>query len=179
MAQRKAGWLDQRGVTLIETMVVVVLIGIITLIGTLGITFYQRYELQSASRQLFGALEKVRQDAMTKRTPLIQSRGFGLRLEAGGTGYTTFEFNDIDGDFQYDGTGEENAPAGPILFSGSITATSNVAGVLLYDERGLYRSWNWGLVGRTYTIRRPGIATVQCIVVSMARIREEVRDGIC
>jgi len=182
MRHGETGWRNQNGMSLIETMLVVVLIGIVTLIGTQGIDFYQRYELQSASRQLFGTIEKVRQDAMTKRTPTIQSRGFGLRLTGlapNYTGYTTFEFDDIDNDFVYDGTGEEFTPTGPNLFSRSIIVTSNTTGtspnVLLYDDRGLSRSTNGASGIRTHWVDHGSLPTPRrCVVVGTIRIREGV-----
>ena len=187
MTTGKTGRLGQRGMTLIEAMVVVAIIGIITLIGTQGMTFYQRYELQSATRQLLGAIEKIRQDAMTKRTPpqmvptVIRSRGFGIRIVPGGagapSGYTTFEFNDTNDDFTYDGTGEEYAPNRPAVddgprFSSSITVTP--AGVLLYDERGMSRMENWLFGGRTYILTHANVTPSRCVVVTNIRVREGV-----
>ena len=188
MRHGTVGRQNQRGVTLIELMVVVVVITISMLIGMQGIEFYQRYQLQAASRQLFSAIEKIRQDALTKRTTVnpvsgtaVTSRGFGLRLVAGGNGYTTFEFNDVDNDFVYDGAVEEYAPNrstaddGP-RFSKSITLTSNVSGPLFYDERGLSRGETWGFGNRTYTLSHSnaGIQPLRCVVVSNIRAREGV-----
>ena len=181
MRHGETGWRNQNGMSLIETMLVVVLIGIVTLIGTHGIDFYQRYELQSATRQIFGTIEKVRQDAMTKRTTVdpaslvvVTSRGFGIRLigtNTGYTGYATFEFNDIDKDFKYDGTLEEYAPTGTIAFPRSVIVTSTVDNVLLYDERGLSRDKDGAAGWRTYSLKNSNITT-QCVTVGTIRIVE-------
>ena len=114
---------NQHGVTLAEVIVVLAILGIMLGISTMGVEFYQAHQVRSASRQLLGAIERVRQDALTKRTTVpppgvVVSRGFGLRLTA--NGYVTFEFNDLDNDGSYDDGAEERAPVNGPSFPTSI-----------------------------------------------------------
>lgn len=183
--------IDSKGYSLVEVLVVVALVGVIATIATMGSDFVQKHRLTAASRELLGDLQKIRQDAMTRSNPALgaNSRGFGIRFSSNTT-YTTFEFNDCTGDFIYDANGcagnREEAGTSQKTLPSSVTVTIGDAGdptgnILIYDRRGMARdNNNWNAVGgggRTYVLRRAGVAEVRCVTVTPVRIREGRWDG--
>lgn len=170
---------SEGGFSLIEMLIVLAIIGIVAAIATMNSDFVQRHQLTAASRGLYSDLQKIRQDALT-RGSVANSRGFGLRF-ASNTTYSTFEFNDADGDYTYDGTGEESGAAQKTL--SSVTVTIGAAGdptnnVLIYDKRGMTRAVNWSSAGgRTYVLRATRVSQARCVSVSTVRIREGLWNG--
>jgi prepilin-type N-terminal cleavage/methylation domain-containing protein len=184
-------WKNPRGFSLIEVVMTLVISGIMMLVATEGVEFYQASQVRSASMQLYSAIEMTRQNALTKQTqspipcggaapPCIVSRGFGLRLVPGPpSGYLIFEFNDKDDDNNFDGTSEELAPVNGPAFPGSVQVIQNAVGVLRYDERGLARSESGAFGARTYTISHTNlrVGIRRCVVVSAMRVREGAMDA--
>ena len=170
---------SESGFSLIEVLIVIALIGIVAAIATMNSDFVQRHQLTAASRGLYSDLQKIRQDALT-RGSVANSRGFGIRF-ASNTSYSTFEFNDADGDFTYDGTGEESGAAQKTLSSVAVTigdAGDPTNNVLIYDKRGMTRAVNWSSAGgRTYVLRATRVSQARCVSVSTVRIREGVWNG--
>lgn len=184
--------MNRRGMTFIEVVVVIVIVGIMTLIAVEGVSSYQIQEVRAASKQLLGSLQRVRFNAMTKRSPaLIASRGFGLQLvgiPASYIGYRHFEFNDCNNDFTYSTIGcaggpEESAPVNGLTFprAVSVTVDRNPPGdddIIMYDELGVARSTAWAMGGRTYILTHNNSdITQRCVAVSTVRIREGVWNG--
>lgn len=171
---------SERGFSLMEMLIVIALIGTVASILIMNSGFVQRQQLTAASRGLYSDLQKIRQDALT-RGSVANSRGFGIRF-ASNASYSIFEFNDADGDFTYDGAGEESGAVQKTL--SSVTITIGAAGdptnnILIYDKRGMTRTVNWSSAGgRTYVLRATGgVSQARCVSVSTVRIREGVWNG--
>jgi len=172
---------DKKGVTFIELMVVLAIIGIAVTLATMGSDTVRKHRLTAASRGLLGDLQKIRQDAMT-RVSGANSRGHGIRFTSSNS-YTIFEFSDINNNFVYDDTGEETAGRSEALpTSSTVTignATNPTGDVLIYDKRGMARDSAWSQVtSKTYVLRLTGVTEVRCILIEAVRIREGTWDGL-
>lgn len=179
---------DQRGFTLIEVLTVVAIIGILISIASVGWDILRRQNLSSATTELLADLQAVRLNAMTQSTG-SNSRGFGLRFLTNGS-YKVFEFVDNGTTaFTYQGTSEESGGYSNVL-PDNITVSIGASGspinlnsgvdeeVLLYDKRGITRTYNWSSFGsRTYVLHHSNLAQAKCIAISTVRIREGRWDG--
>lgn len=175
---------NEKGFSLTELLIVVAIMSIVASIAIWGSSSIKNYRLTSASKQLYGDLQKIRVDAMTKSNPsLANSRGFGIRFSSN-TAYTTFEFNDGDTDFTYDGTGEESntkqftLPNGVTVTVGDAASPTGNTNIRIYDKKGMMRTDSWSsATGITYVLRLTGVSQVRCVSISTVRIREGVWDG--
>ncbi len=174
---------SNKGVTLIEIIIVLIIISILALLATVGPGFIRNDNISRFSRELYGDLYKARQDAMTQSLS-ANSLGWGIRFE-NPTSYTIFEFNDTNpSNFQYDGTTEE-ANITQRTLSSSIEYQINGANpnndILIYDKLGIPRT-DTGTLWPTITlvIRHQTDNQVQakCINISTNRIREGLWDGV-
>lgn len=177
---------NEKGFSLIELLVVVVLIAIVATIAFMSGDVIKRHRLTAASRQLYGDLQKVRVDAMTRSPSGTSSRGFGIKFNSTTT-YTAFEFNDTNGDFQYAGTGEE-ANTRQTTMPDSITIQRKSGGslvdpsgsnddIVIFDKKGLAKNNNWSPIGGTYVLQYTNLSEKRCIMWDDVRIREGVWDG--
>ncbi|MBI5874445.1 MAG: prepilin-type N-terminal cleavage/methylation domain-containing protein [Deltaproteobacteria bacterium] len=175
---------DERGFSLIELLVVVALIAIIAAIAMMGRDTYQGRQLKAASQQLYGDLQKVRVDAMTKSNA-ANSRGFGIRFTSS-SAYRVFEFNDSNtaDNYQYDGTAEEANPTDVILTSGitvtlgnTTTPPTGTGNVLIFSKQGLPKDNIWGQDNRIYVIQFSGVSQIRCVNIANVTIREGVWDA--
>ncbi len=174
---------NSKGFTLIETLVVVALVGLVAAMATNGSDFLRGHRLSEGSRGLQVEFQKLRQDALTKGNPAnLNGRGFGLRFVSA-TQYRLFEFNDADKDYTYDDAGEE-ADAVTVDLPSGVTVTIGDAGspvnnVLLYDKRGLSRKTDWSTESnRTYVLRVGGESTERCVKVGRVLLQEGVWNGV-
>jgi prepilin-type N-terminal cleavage/methylation domain-containing protein len=193
---------DSSGVTVIELLVAVSIVGIMSVMAVAGVGFIQAQRLNDASRQLLGDFQRIRQKAMTQSNPSVAggttklNRGFGIRFVSN-TSYVTFEFIDSGATpftyevaEEYEETGKfvagaRIAPTPNAAFPASITVTNGAAGnptgnVVLYDKRGMIRSSDWTIPAQslTYVLRLPSGSTApKCILVDPIRIREGTWNG--
>lgn len=169
------------GFTLIEILIAISLIAILLAIASLDSGFLSQNRLPAASRQLYSDLQKARQDALTKGTPGINSLGYGIILTSGNS-YTTFEFNDSNSNFTYDGSGEQSGPVVRNLPSPiTVTVNPTANNVLLYDRKGIARGTNWTAAGTTsYVLTGSTSSQSRCVRVDATSIREGIWNGtIC
>ncbi len=176
---------SESGFSLIELLTVVSILAILLAIAGLGSDAVERQRVNAATRELLADLQRVRQDAITRSSPAAPaSRGAGIRF-ASATSYVTFEFNDADVDYAYDGTAEELAGSvrtkslsgGLSLILGDPTKT-----VIIFDKQGMPRGTDWtfatGGGDLRFTVQSSRLpALAKCIVLSQARIREGVLNG--
>jgi len=157
-----------------------IIVSLLVSLAAVGPAFVRTENVTKASRELLGDLQRIRQDAMTRRSA-ANGLGFGIRL-IDSKSYTIFEFNDADGDFKYDGAGEEAIPTSRALNSSVVINIDGVAPdnkVLIYDKLGIPRSTDWALENLTLVVKHESAADVQqkCVVVSTNRVREGLWDG--
>lgn len=169
---------DENGFSMVELLIVVALVAIVAAIAMMGSGTYKGRQLNAASRQLYGDLQKIRVDAMTKGDPTLpNSRGFGI-IFTSNLAYRAFEFNDIDTDFSYAGTGEEINTTNVTLAGGIAVTLGNAgdptANVLIFSKQGLAKDFNWSQGSRTYVIRLSGISDARCVDIANVTIREGV-----
>ena len=172
--------INDRGFSLIELLVAVAVAGILSSIAFLGNDFLAKHRVKSASREFYSHLQALRQDAMIKGTANT-SIGHGLRFTSN-TSYSTFEFLDVDNDYEYDGVAEESGASARDLPAGMEVTIDNAGdpttNPLLFDKRGLSRSADWSTTaaGRSYVFHHPIVSTPACVTVSLVRIREGIWD---
>lgn len=174
---------NQKGVTLVELLIVITIAGVLAAIASLGLDGWHRSRLVAATGGLLADLQTTRMSAMTESSDLA-SRGYGLRFLTDGS-YKVFEFVDKGTtpyvDFNYEDTTEETGGYEKVLgsglsiklgASGDPTGTSNA---ILYDKRGMSRTNNWSSVSnRTYVVRHSSLDRARCVAISQVRIREGV-----
>ena len=168
----------ERGMSLIELLTVIVIIAIMTGFVSVSKDLIRRERVASITRELYADLQRVRLDSMTK-----DSQGFGVRFESAGS-YTIFQFNDCNGDDNYDpntcagGTREEiplmtkTMPSSVELKkTNPFTECDNK--VLIFDRFGVPRGDTWGLGLMTIVVKNePDSGLIKCVSVSTNRIRE-------
>jgi len=179
------------GVTLIELIVVLSIVSILAALVAIGPGFTSTERIRSASKELLADLQWLRYSAMTQGPDAAcpQLRGLGIRFESNKS-YKLFRFNDTNGNFNYDGIGEEQAltqvGAGKaqrdiypplelkIRKSGELVNPDNA--VLLFDHFGIPRQRNLGFQQMSIVFQNPDMNELQkkCVSVSFNRIREGI-----
>jgi Tfp pilus assembly protein FimT len=183
---------NNKGTTLVELSIVLAVIVIVGAIVATGHGFLSADRVKSASRELFGDLQWIKHSSVTQGPDATVPRlmGFGIRLESART-YRLFRFNDINSNFQYDGSAEEAFLQGEtsvkekiiplplemqIKSSGNLVAPQNT--ILLFDHLGIPRGDKLGFQQRTIVIHNPDNDILKkCISISFNRIREGQWDG--
>lgn len=180
---------NSNGFTLIETMITIAIISILVMMATSGADYIQAQKLTSTTREFLADLQQMRQNALTKRSTAVNSRGFGVRFNSNTT-YTLFEFNDANGNFAYDageesGATQKNLQSLPGSMASSVTVTIGAAGdptgaVLLYDKHGMPRTTAWGIAGSTTYVLKLASGSIQssCVLLNQVRVREGRWNGV-
>lgn len=167
-----------KGFSLIELLIVVAIIAIIAAIATTGSGSYRSRQLRAAAMQLYGDMQKTRVDAMTKSIA-ANSRGWGIRFDSSSQ-YTIFEFNDTNGNFDYDSGETANTRQVTLQPGITVTVNGNPAGddnVVIFNKQGLAKASTWAGGGRTFIVQLSGIADARCLVLDDVRIREGTWNG--
>jgi prepilin-type N-terminal cleavage/methylation domain-containing protein len=185
--------MDYRGITLIELAIVLVIISIIATIVTVSSSFIGSERIQSASKNILGDLQWIRQSALTQGPDSIAPRlaGFGVRFESASS-YHMFRFNDRNRNFSYDGTGEEAALSGEaairkrdipkpleMKIKKGTTLVDPDNSIVIFDHHGLPRQAQMGFQIMSIVIQNPddGDSQKKCISIYFNRIREGIWDG--
>lgn len=175
----------EHGVTLIELLVIVALIGIMGIISTFGFDFINRQRLSSATTKLVADIQRVRVDAVTSSQTTTTGMGYGIRFTPP-TSYTLFTWNDSNENYQYDGAGEEGNAETNTLFSKLELNVLNPPGdptflVLIYNKSGLpmrYKSGFPAIAGNmVLTLSEASTNIVRCVNVGTNMMWEGVISG--
>ncbi len=180
---------SERGISLMETMLVLAIMAILSGIAVMNSTTVDRQRVGGVIRSLLADLQRARQDAMTRSTPppaAVASRGAGIRFVSA-TQYVAFEFNDLDSDYTYDGVAEELAGSQrPSTLSGGLSLTLGGANptntVFIFDRQGMPRDITWGfataLGNLQFVVQAPRLPVQpKCVVLSQTWVREGTLDG--
>jgi prepilin-type N-terminal cleavage/methylation domain-containing protein len=182
---------NSQGVTLIELLIVLSIISILAALVAIGPGFTSTERIRSAAKELLSDLQWIRYSSMTQGPDAAcpQLRGLGIRFESNKR-YRLFRFNDTNGNFNYDGIGEERpltqGEAGigqrdihpplelKIRKSGELVNPDNA--VLLFDHFGIPRQTNLGFQQMSIIFHHPDMNELQkkCVSVSFNRIREGI-----
>jgi prepilin-type N-terminal cleavage/methylation domain-containing protein len=113
---------SEHGITLVEMIVVVALIGIIGGFAVIGFDFINRERLSSATTELVADIQRVRVEAMTEGQTTPTHLGYGIRFSPGTSSYTLFTwYDDTPTDFQYDVSEERDAETNSLNTKLSLT----------------------------------------------------------
>jgi prepilin-type N-terminal cleavage/methylation domain-containing protein len=174
---------SEYGVTLIELIVVVSLIGIMTGIAIIGFNFITRQRVSSATTELVADIQQKRVDALTANQAGAAGMGFGIRFVPP-TSYVLFTWNDNNSDFLYSGVGEEASTETRMLSS---DVSLQIPGdpdysVLIYNKLGVpmrYKADGTSIAGDMVLIISDGTTTnnARCISVCTNSIWEGVLSG--
>ena len=184
---------DDKGITLIELVVVLVIVSIVIVTATVSPGFVSTERVNKVSRELLGDLQNLRHSAMTQGPDgsAPELRGFGVRFESEHS-YRLFRFNDSNVNFSYNGPSEETGLPGEaapcrrevpdpvelkIKDNKDLVAPGDV--VLIFDHHGIPRQRQMGFQLMSIVIENPDIgdARKKCISISFNRIREGMWDG--
>ncbi len=182
---KAAGRGDEQGFTIVEVIVVVTIIIVLIAIFVRNADFVQHDRLAAASRQFYGDLQKQKLNALTLSPSAATSRGYGIRFTSGNA-YTTFEFNDANNNYAYDGQSEEantllgNLPSSVTVtvWAGNPAAQTALATVYIFDKRGILRNADWSAaVNPIYVLSATNSSQQRCVQVDGAAIREGFWNG--
>lgn len=176
---------SEYGVTLIELIVVVGLIGIMTGIAIVGFSYVTRQRVSSATTELVADIQQKRLDALTANQAGATGMGFGIRFVPP-TSYVLFTWNDNNADFSYSGVGEEVSAETHMLSSDVSLQISNSPGdpaysVLIYNKLGVpirYKADGSSIAGDMVLVISDETANnAKCISVCTNSIWEGIVSG--
>jgi prepilin-type N-terminal cleavage/methylation domain-containing protein len=177
---------NEHGVTLIELIIVVALIGIIGSFAVIGFDFINRERLSSATTELVADIQRVRVEAMTEGQTTPTHLGYGIRFSPGTSSYTMFTwYDDTPTDFQYDVSEERDAETNSLNTILSLTVADLVNPnhrVLIYNKNGLPQRYltagSTAIAGdMLITLSEASSSIVRCIQVGTNTIWEGVISG--
>lgn len=175
----------ESGVTLIELLVAMIIIGIMSSLAYLSMDYVRRERLSSATRELVADIQQARVDALISSSTGTMGMGSGIRFVPSSS-YILFAFNDANLSFAYDGTGEEANPKTRTISSQLSLQIQNTPGdpnytVLMYDRTGMpkrYKADGTSIAGDMVIVLSDGTTNnTKCISVTTNAIREGVLSG--
>lgn len=146
--------MNRTGVTLIELIIVIAIIGIIVLFATIDTAWFQRdARVTEARDRLLADIEDVKLKSLAQVPHAVF-------ITCAGASYTVRRLTDANSNFKKDsGEGDD------VLLTVSLSTSSNVKvrynttctpGVgtseLWFDRKGIPKSSSWGIGNRTFTI---------------------------
>lgn len=138
--------MKNRGFTLVELLIVIVLIGILSTIGTIAFSEYtKKSQITSQTRTLYGDLMEYRLKA------LYEKRNWTFKINAASYGI-------------YSSADTSVAPVSSIILKNSVTF--NNATDIVYDSQGLAN-----VSGKTVCVSATNDAAVDSIVISTSRVQ--------
>jgi prepilin-type N-terminal cleavage/methylation domain-containing protein len=176
---------SEYGVTLIELIVVVSLIGIMTVIAITGFDYITRQRVSSATAELVADIQQKRVEALTANQSGSTSMGSGIRFVPP-TSYVLFTWNDNNTDFAYSGVSEEASVATrtiPSNLSLQISASPGdpLYSVLIYNKMGVpirYKADGSSIAGDLVLVISDGTANnAKCITVGTNSIWGGILSG--
>lgn len=171
-----------RGITIVELMVVICIIGILSGFTAVSNELIRKAYVTSITKELYADVQWARMNAITQG-----GLGYGIRFESP-TSYVLFQFNDCDNDHDYDanacnGSREETIisrkkmPSSVVIKKSSQTANFN-NDIVIFDQFGFPRRANWGLGMLTILVRNePDSGSIKCVSISLNRVKESSWNG--
>ncbi len=176
---------NEYGVTLIELIVVVAVIGIMIGISAISFSYVAKERLSSATRGLVADIQQKRVDALTSGQTVNTIMGSGIRFVPPAS-YVLFTWNDINTDFLYSGVSEEVSATTNTLSSNltlNIQDAYPLYTVLIYNRLGVPKRYMTDgtpledTLNMTIDLQANNANIIKCINVSTNAIREGVISG--
>ncbi len=176
--------INEHGFSLIELFTVIVIIGVLAAMASLGFEFVRKEQVASATRTLLSDLQRARMEALTMRGSATAGRenvrGAGINITSLNS-YSMFLFNDnatVPPNYSYDGAAEATNVR-TITLSRNVELTINgvapVNVIVIFDRFGIPRMPNMSTLWfNTLVLRHRSLGTSyqKCISVVETRIRE-------
>jgi Tfp pilus assembly protein FimT len=183
----------EEALTMIEIIVTLAILAIIAVLSAMGSEVSGTERVRGVSRELLADLLMLRNTAVTSGpdAEIPDFRGSGIRF-ATPNSYVLFRFNDSNGNYLYDGEGEEMPLAQEakatrreipeqvrIMVNRSGRPSDPADDVLLFDLFGMPRQENMGFQKMGVVTEHASLPDLQkkCVSVSFNRIREGIWNG--
>ncbi len=174
------------GFSLVELLVVIAILGTMLAMASVGLDLVQKARVTSTTREIVSDIQQVRANSMIQGSSVAMPnlRGFGIRFDSP-TSFVMFKFNDADGDYVYEGVGDEADTQTKTMPSSVNIQISNNPDykILIYDRFGTPTRCNAagdpmpatpGSPLLTLLVSNPESDEKKCIKVWMNNLREGV-----
>jgi len=171
---------NQRGISIVELMVVICIMTVLMGFASMGTDLVRDARLRRVTQELLSDIQQARVRAMTR-----EARGYGIRFQSSRS-YVVFRFEDCNDDNTYDagacgGNSREEADVSiktispeVVLKRQGVTDDFN-NNILIFDRDGISRSATWAFGNMTIVVKNDADqAGIKCITVSATRVREGV-----